>query len=352
MPDQHLRRAPLPVAILTAFFFAPIAPENTIPMDWQGSRPDFAARGVVPQPVSNLTEFAYVPAVSRWGLDALPWLPVYPDFAGRGPEPLRTEVYTEFLSFDPFPVAPPAPDLSWSPTFPDFARVAQPNTHPAFVFFDPFPIPEAPALSWAPTYPDTVPGRAPLVPPPFLSFNPDPIAPPVPPLAWAPVYPGPVRTLPGLAAADQQALAFDPFPATPYEPTVDWLPKFPDFPGQGPIPLPVSLLTSYAHVGLTDYPSFTAFAAPFYFDAEAWPPDQAFYLEFYGRATTGTVFAAVAPESSGIPVAASLVSTASTSFERLRSVGFRLSTGTYRLMLGKVAGDAGEAMSARILAVA
>lgn len=252
---------------------------------WLGVYPE-----ATPRRAPSLIEFpalAYVPAILRWGLDGMPWLPVFPervpgalrpnagpfyaapvgppalpiwwphfpDFArgsARSPEFIATA--QALLNF----IAAPAPLGSWYPAFPDFARAAAPRqqagNHQALLNL---PTP-APLGSWYPSFPDiaraaaraqnTDPGQllrtltavvsldqwAPRYPDLiWVPRRPTPVDPAFvnlgaatpPPRGWAATYPD--RTAPGVRMPPSE-FALPLYPPGFAPPILAWLGRFPD----------------------------------------------------------------------------------------------------------------------------
>lgn len=76
------------------------------------------------------------------------------------------------------------------------------------------------------------------------------------------------------------------------------------------------------------------------------------YFEAYYRATTGTGYARLYDVTTSSAVGTSGVSTASTTLVRQRSAAITLTDGDeYRAQFGKAAGDAGEAVDAKVIFV-
>lgn len=101
--------------------------------------------------------FAYVPAINRWGLDAVPWLPAYPDVAPRGRAPLPVEALTS-IGYVPALDRWGLDAMPWLPVYPDFARRAPWPTSPSMVAHPPWDTHHP--LSWAPVAaPALQPGR-------------------------------------------------------------------------------------------------------------------------------------------------------------------------------------------------
>lgn len=96
----------------------------------------------------------------------------------------------------------PAPELSWAPVYPDFARADVRRPWDQALAFPETPQPDAesvPELSWRSVYPD-IP-RAPRRPPVFTEhfWNPETPAAELPDLSWRPEYPDFTRALPRTA---------------------------------------------------------------------------------------------------------------------------------------------------------
>ena len=88
-----------------------------------------------------------------------------------------------------------------------------------------------------------------------------------------------------------------------------------------------------------------------YLDTDLFKFKIALHLEVYMRATTGTVYGRLIDSANNV-VTNSEVSTASTTFQRLRSSALTLVNGeTYRDQFGKAGGDAGEFLEARIIMI-
>ena len=88
-----------------------------------------------------------------------------------------------------------------------------------------------------------------------------------------------------------------------------------------------------------------------YLDTDLFKFKIALHLEVYMRATTGTVYGRLIDSANNV-VTNSEVSTASTTFQRLRSSALTLVNGeTYRNQFGKAGGDAGEFLEARIIMI-
>lgn len=238
-PDQPRGRTPLPVAILTSFFFAPVETPPVPPFDPADGfpYPEYADFVRAPEPVNvcDYVCYAYVPAADRWGLDKgeVPWAPQYPDFA-RGPTPLVHEQYSR-PEINP-PDIPP-PELSWSPEYPDFAPGPTPLVYEGVFVqnIEPLPAGFDPALlAWTPSYPDFAPGLTPLVAEGEFAVPefPVPLIPP-PELSWAPQYPDFARN--GTPTADFPSGVQNVEPvALPFDPAeLSWTRAYPDF-ARGP----------------------------------------------------------------------------------------------------------------------
>jgi len=89
--------------------------------DWKPKLPEIIPP--VKVPIGLIESFFYIPAISRWGLDADPWYPVYPDFPGR--TALQPNVGASQSVGVEFPI--PALPSSWLPTYPDFPGRAAPR---------------------------------------------------------------------------------------------------------------------------------------------------------------------------------------------------------------------------------
>ena len=95
---------------------------------------------------------------------------------------------------------------------------------------------------------------------------------------------------------------------------------------------------------------FTTYGGIFLWTSANWGSVN-IYLETYIRATTGTVYARLIDSDNNV-VTNSEVSTALTTFQRLRSNALTLVNGkTYRNQFGKAGGDAGEFLEAKLIAI-
>ena len=372
----------LPAAILAgAFFFG--APPPAAPAPLLAEQPVYPERVRGPEPltVSDLTTVAYAPAIDRWGVDGgqIPWKPTYPDQLLPAPD---TNSWTGHYAHVE-QVVLPAPDLSWQPTFPgQLLPALDANSWTgAYSHVEKVVLPASP-LSWHPSFPDFPGAVAPdgnswtgafayteqvTLPAPTLAWQPSfpaqllpaldanawfgvravPVAPIVPyiqGLPWLPTYPDMLLPAPDVGSwSGSQVFQLQNVPP----PELSWLPIFPDFARAIPPPP----ITEYykSQVEAPVLPTFTSYASPFLFTAVTWSLGVKFALEVYIRATTGTVYARLA-DLAGNPVSGSQVSTSSSSFVRLRSSSFQLVDGTsYRVQLGKVGSDGGEAVAAKLV---
>ncbi len=148
--------------------------------------------------------------------------------------------------FVPPEVAPPAPELSWSPTYPDaispvrsVAIAAMPFL--AIVFA---PVIPAPELSWEPQYPDFArDGSHPTAALTEFAFDPKPET--IGPITWEPQYPDfPARDAPR-ATELLTEFSFWPEPIPVPAPVPEqWSPSYPDFARSAPHP--TGALTEHA----------------------------------------------------------------------------------------------------------
>lgn len=97
-------------------------------------------------------------------------------------------------------------------------------------------------------------------------------------------------------------------------------------------------------------PTYVTYGSSFLWTAVNWGSVNV-YLEVYIRATTGTVYARLL-DGNNSPVTNSEVSTASATFQRLRSSALTLTNAlTYRVQFGKAGADAGEFLGARLIMI-
>lgn len=284
-PDATPRAIPaLLAAVVAGSLFAPpfsAANVQQIGIDkgevpWLAQYPDFAR--ATPR-VAEFPHLAYVPAVDRWGLDRgeVPWWPQYPDQLLPAPDHGRRAGAFAFVPDLPsFAV----PELSWGPTYPEFARAAPQPVNEGGASWTRLEAATVPELSWEPAFPDFA-RRAPSANEwtGFFALVPDLPSFAVPELSWSPAYPDqPGRGPRPLDSGSLTLIAYVPAIDRWGLDAIPWTPTYPDFPGRGPLPLDVESLTTFAYAPAIDrwgldavpwlptYPDF-ARAAP---DANRW----------------------------------------------------------------------------------
>lgn len=181
---------------------------------------------------------AYAVTLGELPVPDLGWGPCYPDIIW--PQASLLVAAQRALAFDPFPIVQPVPDLSWLNVYPDqfliparlltAAQLAWTSTTEVFTG------PPAPELSWSPTYPPWIaPLRGLAVPfqPVTFAYHPTPIPPiPVPELpGWLSIYPNWIDPKVSLRAALQLPYTGTPLSVlTPAVPgVISWTPNTPPF---------------------------------------------------------------------------------------------------------------------------
>jgi hypothetical protein len=262
-PDFARGKIPQPINNLTGYAYTPALDRWGIDggqIPWVPIYPDIV-RGLRPLPVFSLFTLGYTPAVNRWGIDGgqIPWVPIYPDFARKLPNPTNNLTgYGYTPAVDRWGID--GGKVPWIPTYPDFARKA-PNPVNNLTGYGYTPAIDrwgidGGQIPWVPVFPD-FPGRK--APNPvfnlsgyaFLNWKPFEWIPSL--QTFYPTYPDFARKLPvpnysltSYSFLDWQPFVgvFDPKDGFPY-------PGYPDFARKLP-PQPVNNLTGYGYVPAID----------------------------------------------------------------------------------------------------
>ena len=214
----------------------PIVPAAAPPFDPSGGfpwvrSPDFARKATLA--VALIASSGWVGPIeppAAPAFDPANGFP-YPTYADRvdAPAPLVPEGLAARPEIEPSSIPPP--ELSWAPSFADFARQLAPLTHEGYARPDLEPSAISPPdLAWSPDYPDFARQLAPLAPE-GLSARPEiePAAIPPPVLSWAPTFADFARTAPQPVERDRHAAPIEPQP-DPFDPSggFPWV-RSPDF---------------------------------------------------------------------------------------------------------------------------
>lgn len=234
--DQVPRRRTLPVALIAATAFVSIVEPITGSTSARAAAiiggNDVTRRAPIVQYV-QLVGPVVVPGVAQPAPE-LSWDPEYPDFA-RGRVGLRTGGQQAYAAA----VSPSTePELRWQPIYPERVRPQvslRTAAQQAFAFYH-TPIVGAvapPELSWEGSYP----AQAPQIPGPvavraylfaFVDTEPVIIIQPIADLRWRPSTPD-LLSRPTVTPDQQQAFAFYPVPiAAPVVTALSWAPEHPD----------------------------------------------------------------------------------------------------------------------------